>query len=119
MFPCARRRTARRTARPGSSPLQIIESPKQYDVCIVGSGAGGGLSVKGVDGTQASALLERVVFENNWAEGGTGLGLAISKRLVELMGGSISVGPSGLGGTAFTVIIPKKYNLWGNFSLLR
>jgi len=27
-------------------PLQIIRSPTTYDVCIVGSGAGGGMAAK-------------------------------------------------------------------------
>jgi signal transduction histidine kinase len=40
------------------------------------------------------------------ASGGAGLGLAICRRLVELMGGSIEVGKSGLGGARFAITLP-------------
>ncbi|MCL4079521.1 HAMP domain-containing histidine kinase [Coriobacteriia bacterium Es71-Z0120] len=39
--------------------------------------------------------------------GGSGLGLSIAKRLVELMGGSIAVSDSPLGGARFVVRLPR------------
>lgn len=39
--------------------MQIIENPKVYDVCIIGSGAGGGMAAK----TMTEAGAETVVLE--------------------------------------------------------
>ncbi len=39
-------------------------------------------------------------------EGGAGLGLAICRRVVELMGGTVSVGESSLGGARFEIELP-------------
>ncbi|MBK1663790.1 diguanylate cyclase [Rhodospirillum rubrum] len=40
--------------------------------------------------------------------GGTGLGLAIVREFVDLHGGDVSIGQASEGGTAFTVVLPKK-----------
>ncbi len=37
---------------------------------------------------------------------GTGLGLAISRRLAEMLGGGLTVGPSPSGGAVFTLVLP-------------
>ncbi|WP_386071278.1 ATP-binding protein [Tahibacter sp. UC22_41] len=38
--------------------------------------------------------------------GGTGLGLAIAREFLDLLGGSVTVGDSALGGAAFRVVLP-------------
>jgi len=38
---------------------------------------------------------------------GHGMGLYLVKRILDKIGGAVSVGSSELGGAAFTVIIPK------------
>jgi signal transduction histidine kinase len=48
----------------------------------------------------------RLVDHLTQTAGGTGLGLYISRRLVEGMGGTISVGPSSEGGAAFRFTLP-------------
>jgi signal transduction histidine kinase len=50
----------------------------------------------------------RVDSSRSKGGGGSGLGLAICKRLVEAMGGSVSVEQSGLGGARFVIRLPGR-----------
>jgi len=40
-----------------SGPMQIIRSPEQYDVCIVGSGAGGGMAAYMLTAAGANCIM--------------------------------------------------------------
>ncbi len=54
--------------------------------------------------------LYRKIFEKGYTtkdQDGHGMGLYLVEKTIGRMKGSISVGPSDLGGAAFTVIIPK------------
>ena len=58
--------------------------------------------------------LREVIFEpfrqaeqaSTRRHGGTGLGLAIAREFLDLLGGSVAVGDSALGGAAFRVVLP-------------
>ncbi|SDU46420.1 Signal transduction histidine kinase [Desulfobacula phenolica] len=62
------------------------------------------------DGPGIDEAMVTKVFESfvSFKEGGTGLGLSISKRIVESLGGKISVEKSELGGAGFLIFLPEK-----------
>jgi CheY-like chemotaxis protein len=62
----------------------------------------------GIDAADAALLFEAFTQMHAGMGGGTGLGLAISRRLLELMGGDISVKPCRCGGSIFSFTLPVK-----------
>lgn len=54
----------------------------------------------------------RIPNGDPWKQGGTGLGLALVKKLVERLGGQISV-DSQAGQTTFTIDLPQETREWG------
>jgi CheY-like chemotaxis protein len=62
----------------------------------------------GIDAADAALLFEAFTQMHADMGGGTGLGLAISRRLLELMGGDISVKPCRCGGSIFSFTLPVK-----------
>ena len=63
-------------------------------------------SGEGIAPEDQPRLFEEFYQAANHAPGGIGLGLAISRRLVEMMGGSISVQSELGSGSTFTVRVP-------------
>ncbi len=62
----------------------------------------------GVDPDLLDTIFQSFVTDK---EGGTGLGLSISKKIVNSLGGRISIEPSDLGGAGVVVFLPRKTNL--------
>lgn len=65
-----------------------------------------GIGIPDDQKTKVFGAFEQQSGQSNAKYGGTGLGLAISKKLVELMGGTISIQDAEGGGASFTVNIP-------------
>lgn len=59
----------------------------------------------GIDADQAKDIFTAFV---SFKQKGTGLGLPITRKIIQRLGGSISMARSDLGGAAFLVILPKK-----------
>jgi PAS domain S-box-containing protein len=62
----------------------------------------------GIDAEDVALLFNAFTQLNSGHAGGTGLGLAISRRLVELMGGAISVRAGRSGGSIFSFTLPVR-----------
>lgn len=91
----------------GEVCLQLRKHEAGEGMCLLG------VEIRDTGIGIAEAVLPRIFESFSQAEsapsrrfGGTGLGLAISKRLVEMMGGSISAKSKSGVGTVFNVVIP-------------
>ena len=67
-----------------------------------------GIGIKKEDIDKLFTKFERLEMERNGTIEGTGLGLAITKRLLEAMGGNVSVYSEYGKGSVFTVTLPQK-----------
>nr|MCR5358049.1 response regulator [Lachnospiraceae bacterium] len=67
-----------------------------------------GIGIKKEDLEKLFTRFERLEMERNSTVEGTGLGLVITKRLLDMMGGSITVESEYGKGSMFTVTIPQK-----------
>ena len=66
-----------------------------------------GIGIRPEDEGKLFSRFERLDMQRNSTVEGTGLGLVITKRLLDMMGGSISVRSAYGVGSAFTVVIPQ------------
>ena len=67
-----------------------------------------GIGIREEDRAKLFTQFQRLEMEKNSTVEGTGLGLVITQRLLEMMGGSISVESEYGKGSTFTVYIPQK-----------
>lgn len=77
------------------------DRPKGYRIDVADNGPG--LAPE----NQEKIFQSFVTFK----EGGTGLGLSISKKIVETLGGTLTVGASDMGGAQFSLFLPHKKSL--------
>ncbi len=81
----------------------------QEDICnLIISVQDTGRGIKQEDIDKLFTKFERLGVEKNTTTEGTGLGLAITKKLVEMMGGKITVTSTYGSGSLFMVNIPQK-----------
>ena len=66
-----------------------------------------GIGIRPEDEAKLFTRFERLDMQRNSTVEGTGLGLVITKRLLDMMGGSISVRSAYGVGSVFTVVIPQ------------
>jgi signal transduction histidine kinase len=64
---------------------------------------------RGVPPTDRDRIFERFARGRDAAPGGSGLGLSIVAQQTQLHDGTVTVGPSPLGGARFTVRLPRKH----------
>jgi len=67
-----------------------------------------GIGIRPEDEEKLFTRFERLDMQRNSTVEGSGLGLTITKRLLDMMGGSISVRSTYGVGSAFTVVIPQE-----------
>ena len=88
----------------GSIDIRVSATPEAVEVTVEDEGIG-------IPEDQLERIFEpfrQVQSPNTRTSGGTGLGLSVTRRLVELMGGSISVRSRPDEGSTFTVRIPVR-----------
>ncbi|MBF0286633.1 MAG: response regulator [SAR324 cluster bacterium] len=83
----------------------IQQDVDKLDLVIIVSDTGIGISEENLERIFQS--FEQQEGQDTRKYGGTGLGLAISKRLIEMMGGSISVKSQLHKGTSFEICLPQ------------
>lgn len=92
-------------ASPAGGVVVVALSPDQDEATIAVRDAGPGLAADDV-----AVAFERGVLHYRYRDTrkvGTGLGLSIASRLVERLGGSITVATAPEGGASFTVRLPR------------
>lgn len=90
----------------GGIRLQVaLESNHADDFSLLFSVEDSGV---GIDEADIEQLFDAFTQFHEGRIGGTGLGLAISRRLVQLMGGELSVQPRNGGGSRFSFTLPLK-----------
>ncbi len=80
--------------------VDFKESRLSYDFSVTDNGAG-------INSVTLPKVFDIFIQQNSAADRGTGLGLAIVKRLVNRMGGEISVESTEGAGTCFNFTVPK------------
>jgi signal transduction histidine kinase len=83
--------------------LWVRSTPGEVQITVSDAGRG---HPDGLD-ERVFQRFTRLDASRNRATGGSGLGLSIVRTLIELHGGTVSVGRSRRGGAAFTISIPR------------
>jgi two-component system, OmpR family, sensor histidine kinase BaeS len=98
--------TCRYTDPGGELQIVVKESPDHVHIEWFDSAPG----VKEADLPHLFDRLYRVDTSRNRAKGGSGLGLTICQNIVHAHEGTITAGPSPLGGLKLTIIFPRRPN---------
>ncbi|MBR4947367.1 MAG: response regulator [Clostridiales bacterium] len=86
-----------------------LTGEKEEDVVILSASVRDtGIGIKTEDREKLFNKFQRLDIEHNSTIEGSGLGLVITQRLLEMMGGTISVESEYGSGSSFTVTIPQK-----------
>lgn len=88
----------------------VIRVSQKEDRCVVHVSDNG----PGIDDDLKDKVFHSFV---TYKEGGTGIGLSISRKMVESMGGTISIGDSSLGGTKVMISLPDNKEFSKNRSI--
>ena len=94
-------------ASPAGESVDVVLNEQEDDVSVTVSDRGPGIS----DEVAARMFDPFFTTKHGASESGMGLGLSVSRSLIEAMGGRIEVSKRNQGGTVFSAVLPRRFEI--------
>ncbi len=94
-------------ASPAGESVDVVLTAQEDEVSVTVSDRGPGIS----DEVAARMFDPFFTTKHGESESGMGLGLSVSRSLIEAMGGRIEVSKRNQGGTVFSAVLPRRFEI--------
>jgi len=94
-------------ASPAGESVDVVLNAQEDEVSVSVSDCGPGIS----DEVAARMFDPFFTTKHGESESGMGLGLSVSRSLIEAMGGRIEVSKRNQGGTVFSAVLPRRFEI--------
>ena len=94
-------------ASPAGESVDVVLNEQEDEVSVTVSDRGPGIS----DEVAARMFDPFFTTKHGESESGMGLGLSVSRSLIEAMGGRIEVSKRNQGGTVFSAVLPRRFEI--------